>query len=342
MGAITRRSGELVYSAKLTLVTEGYSEAFDRLKRAELARLASDTRPVMVSIGGQPGAGKSRAIARIRHAYLPDHNLYEVNGDAYRAYHPDHHWLIADPDPSVFPLVTASLSAALVEQTLAWAREHKVSVIVEGTLRRPEVTGSTLTDFHAAGFSTHLVVMAVPQAFSWQGCVGRYVDALHRGSPARWAPLEAHQAGWEGVPLTLEHVMSNGAADRVSIVLRDGSTIYDAQTTSPNFALRAACEALEWGRQTALKSELISWQSRQEDINAVADLLDESIRTEALTCFPLPSIRTPNEDTTVDTQHMRRIMGGRTTAQPSSRSTHGYMQPPATPSYHPERARKNR
>lgn len=182
-------------------------------------------------------------------AYAPEHDLYGVNGDLYRRYHPEHDFLISEPDPEVFPRETAALSGALVERTLQWAKDERVSVMVEGTMRRPEVTSGTLDSFHRSGFKTHLVVLAVPQAFSWQGCVNRYLLALHARGVGRWAPLSAHQAGWDGVPRTLAHVMGNGNVDRVSVVRRDGETLFyieDVQRVQAS--VDEALAALECGR----------------------------------------------------------------------------------------------
>ena len=46
--------------------------------------------PTLLSVGAQPGAGKTRAIASTRRMFYPDHDFVEILGDDLRQYHPDY------------------------------------------------------------------------------------------------------------------------------------------------------------------------------------------------------------------------------------------------------------
>ena len=173
---------------------------------------------VLLSVGAQPGAGKTRAIEEVRAAFYSNHDLAPVIGDDLRAYHPDYARLVRDPDPLAMPAATADLSGWLVGQALDWAAEHGHSVLVEGTLRRPGTTLSTLERFHSAGAITHLVVLGVPEAVSWIGCLDRYLTSLARDGAARWTPQEAHDAGYTGTPATLAAAGATAAVHRLSVV----------------------------------------------------------------------------------------------------------------------------
>lgn len=266
-------------------------QAFSRLYQTKLHSLNSQDNPVIVSVGGQPGAGKSRTLTRMKREYQSRVPLFEINGDSLRMFHPDYHWLINDPDPEVYPRETAELSAALVERSLDWACAHRVSVIVEGTMRRPEVTVGTLSTFASHGFSTHLVVLAVPKAFSWQGCVMRYIGALHEKKPARWAPLEAHDAAWRGIPLTISEAIVSGEIDRLTVILRSGRVLYDAYSGEEPFSKEEVLAALEVGQKYGTASEMAVWRANQRRIQAVAPLLNENIRQEASFVFEVPEVR---------------------------------------------------
>lgn len=74
--------------------------------------------PTLLSVGAQPGAGKTRAIASTRRMFYPDHDFVEILGDDLRQYHPDYERLVADPDPEAMPAATADLSGWLVGQAL--------------------------------------------------------------------------------------------------------------------------------------------------------------------------------------------------------------------------------
>lgn len=183
--------------------------------------------PTLLSVGAQPGAGKTRAIASTRRMFYPGHDFVEILGDDLRQYHPDYERLVADPDPEAMPAATADLSGWLVGQALDHAAGHGYSVLVEGTLRRPETTLGTIEQFSRAGALTHLVVLGVPEAVSWVGCVDRYLTALETGGAARWTPQAAHDAGYTGTPATLVAAEASRAVSRLSVVGRDGALAYD-------------------------------------------------------------------------------------------------------------------
>ena len=159
--------------------------------------------PVLVSIGAQPGAGKTRALEASLKTFYSGQTFVSIIGDDFRKFHPDYEKLCALPDPEVMPRETAELSGWLVRQSLDYASENGYSCVVEGTLRNPETTLGTTRQFAEAGASTHLIVLGVSPAESWSGCLERYINALEEGQAARWTPLEAHNAGLEGTPKTL-------------------------------------------------------------------------------------------------------------------------------------------
>ena len=89
---------------------------FDRAVRSTLfARREPEVHPVAVLLGGQPGAGKSRAAQFARE--LHDQVLVVINGDDFRALHPDFKRLQRD-DPEQMPRVTQAVSAPLVERSI--------------------------------------------------------------------------------------------------------------------------------------------------------------------------------------------------------------------------------
>ena len=148
--------------------------------------------PVLLSIGAQPGAGKTRAVARTMNAFYPARSFIPIIGDNLRRYHPDYPVLVSSPDPDLMPAATAELAGWLVRRSLEHAARHRYCAIVEGTLRSPETTLGTIRQFAAAGATTHLVILGVPEVDSWTGCIDRYLSALESGNPARWTPLAAH------------------------------------------------------------------------------------------------------------------------------------------------------
>ena len=116
--------------------------------------------PVLLSIGAQPGAGKTRAVARTMNTFYPARSFVPIIGDNLRRYHPDYPALVSSPDPDLMPAVTAELAGWLVRRSLEHAARHRYCAIVEGTLRSPETTLGTIRQFAAAGATSRLDVSA--------------------------------------------------------------------------------------------------------------------------------------------------------------------------------------
>ena len=91
-------------------------------------------RPCTVFVGGQPGAGKTRATHLVRVSGLHDGPLLPVNGDDLRQYHPDYDRL-CDEEPLAMPERTAKASAVWIRMTMEYADENGIPAIVEGTWR---------------------------------------------------------------------------------------------------------------------------------------------------------------------------------------------------------------
>lgn len=253
-----------------------WQAARDRALRSLFDNVEPSTRPSVVSVGAQPGAGKTRAFNQILRTTYPGEQFVSILGDRLRRFHIDYARLAAAPDPETMPAQTAPLSAWLVQEALSYAAQRGYNTAVEGTLRRPEVTLNTLAQFVERGATTHLVVLAVSEFDSWAGCIDRYLGLLEAGANARWTPLSAHDAGFAGTPVTLEAAASSGVVGRLSIVTRDGTALYDSQVTHgcPHDAT-TACASLQSGRRLPAPEQMV----RQ-----VAEL---SARARALSVSPV-------------------------------------------------------
>lgn len=92
--------------------------------------------PTTVLLGGQPGAGKSRAaeIATERAGA----NVVPIVGDEYRQFHPDYRRVMAE-DPLRMPDVTAEAAGKWIQMCVDHAREQGYSTLIEGTWRNAQV-----------------------------------------------------------------------------------------------------------------------------------------------------------------------------------------------------------
>lgn len=201
---------------------------------------APDERPWFVSVGGQPGAGKSGVIA----ASGAEHpGSIIVDGDALRRFHPKHDTLMAT-DPLAMPDATAQASGAWVQFASQWLREHRVSAVIETTLRQKDFLIREFASYRAAGFATELRVVAVPLEVSRLGTLARYVGQAQRFGAGRSVTLQGHDDRAALVPETVEGLVAAGVVDRLVIQDRDGKVFLDVDASAGDPELAALARAI--------------------------------------------------------------------------------------------------
>jgi UDP-N-acetylglucosamine kinase len=248
--------------------------------------LEESSRPTVLLIGGQPGAGKTMGLQRARGLH-PSTDFVPIIGDDLRAYHPAYLRLLTDADPTLMPAATAQASAAWVRRSIGHAQEHGYSVIVEGTFRDPATTLSTARGFAQAGHHVHLVALAVPATVSKLSCLERYyrdVDPEQNPDPAtrvaRWTPMAAHDAGYAGVPATLAAAAAATAdVHRLTVVDRAGTLLHDSGEVGGGGRAEAVA-ALRRRREEPLTiQEMRTWLSSYREVQAIAERVGTTAET---------------------------------------------------------------
>lgn len=206
---------------------------------------ASET-PHLVLIGAQPGAGKTFAGESVAEAQSG--TITPIVGDDMRLFHPAYRHLL-DQSPADMPAATAQASSAWVEMAIDYAIAHHLSVLVEGTFRRPELPLDTAARFSAAGLRTQAVLVTVPPEVSRASIASRFVDDHSSGQSARFTPLEAHDIAFDALPATVRALTAAGAPiDRFTVMTRT-TTIFD-KGRNGHRGMRGALKAAtaEWNR----------------------------------------------------------------------------------------------
>lgn len=226
------------------------------------ARARPSEAPLWIGIGGQPGAGKTHGRDRALrlNGGVP---VTAIIGDDLRPFHPDYQRLLRD-DPLAMPAATAAASARWVELSLEYAREHQYNVLVEGTFRRPKITLGTATAFHDDGYRTHLVAIAVPPWESQLSSIERFQLDHEAGLTARWTEPAAHDAGVHGTPLTLDAAATSPAIDRITVVTRAGTALFDQVRPDPLTHAADVLRALHQSPPTP--AEHHEWELRRHDV----------------------------------------------------------------------------
>lgn len=261
----------------------------DRFRERVLPELFADSTtsadPLWIGIGGQPGAGKT-AGRQLAVRLAGGERFVAVIGDDLRPLHPDYDALLRD-DPLAMPERTQTAAAAWVELALEHAARERISTLVEGTFRRPEVTLSTAQRFRHAGFRIHAVAVAVPGWESRLSTVERFVADHREGRAARWTPNAAHDAGLRGTPATLRAAAAVGSPiDRISVVTRRGDVLFDQHRPED---LSGAAVALEAEQRRAPSAGVRrEWELRRR---AVIEYLAREVPRTAETSATVVALR---------------------------------------------------
>src|SRR3546814_9517167 len=94
--------------------------------------------------------------------------IVKIIGDDLRAFLPHYHELQRTNDKTA-AFFTDRDSGRLVEMAIADAVQRRVNVLVEGTMRNPDVVAKTLRDFRGDGFETDARALAVSPELSSLG-----------------------------------------------------------------------------------------------------------------------------------------------------------------------------
>lgn len=185
----------------------------------------SNDGPVSIFLGGQPGAGKTRAqmLALGLHG---GESILPIIGDDFRQYHPDFGRLMRD-DPLRMPEVTAHAAGVWTGMAVEWADSHAASSIIEGTWRNPRTVLDEAWHAHELGRITHAVVVAVPPVLSRVAILARFYFDLESTGRARWTPPAAHDVTVANLPANVREIAFCGVFDRLTVIDRDGGVLVD-------------------------------------------------------------------------------------------------------------------
>lgn len=197
-----------------------------RVRRRVFLDSRASVSPVSVFIGGQPGAGKTKAQADLLAGY-GEENITPIIGDDLRAFHPEYERLVSN-DPLRMPDVTAAASGQWIAMCMQWAIQNSFSTLVEGTWRNTAMVIEEACKARKAGRRTHAVVVTVPPLLSQVGLLERfYLDQL-AGRTSRWTPPQAHEAAVAALERTVTAVCASDTPfDRFTVMNRNGDYLYD-------------------------------------------------------------------------------------------------------------------
>lgn len=228
----------------------------------------SSETPTIILLGGQPGAGRSRSIGPL----LVEHDgaLTILNSDDLRVFHPHFAELDADGSPDAVQSL-ARATAAWVQGCIRYARESRRSLLLEGTFQNPSIVAGTAERFAAAGFQTRLVVVASGRAESLLSVVSRYLRDVQAGVTAHYTSREAHDRGFEGTRALVAAFEDAASVDRLTVIGRDGRSLYDVRRPEDAESFRGAAAALAAAQSAPMgRFDATQWLSELHHVTQFA------------------------------------------------------------------------
>lgn len=206
------------------LSQEDHERISGEIERDSFAGVTPVEHPRIICTGGQPGSGKSKLIEMSQDEF-PDGNVVVINGDELRHYHPKADKILKQDDKK-FAEHTDPDSRGWTKELFDKAIELKLNIIFETTMRESGPLSKTLAALKEAGYQIEAKIVACHERMSTTGIFMRYETQKAEKGSGRFTEMESHDAGYEGMPKTLEHIESNKLADKIEVYDRSSNRLY--------------------------------------------------------------------------------------------------------------------
>ncbi|MEU3955226.1 zeta toxin family protein [Streptomyces achromogenes] len=191
------------------------------------------SRPVVVVVAGQPGAGKTEIADLVQAALDRRGGAVRIGRDLYKPVHRRYAELLAADVRTAGVKVRPDTSRwqAGVE---AHVRACGFDAVVESALADPQEFRTSSHAYRQAGHRIEVVAVAVAEAWSQLGILDRFL------SEPRYVSWENHDTCAQQLLTTLAVVEAEHLADRVTVVRRDGTVLYDNEFADGSWRRRPA------------------------------------------------------------------------------------------------------
>ena len=187
---------------------------FEENKEKFFKKIFHSEKPLAILLGGQPACGKSILLKRAEKDH-PNKDFLSVNGDLYRAFHPNVSELIKDSQN--YSNETQIFSNVFTEKLIEEAIKRKSNIIVEGTMRNLDVPINTTNLFKKAGYTVEVYAIAAPDLITQLGVYTRFLEEINKKGVGRLADMQVHNVAVNGLPKSLDALYRLKLVDKISL-----------------------------------------------------------------------------------------------------------------------------
>lgn len=173
--------------------------------------------PVMVIIGGQPGAGKTGLMTYTTKELGPDTVVVDI--DDFRNYHPNIEE-IKKKYPDYYVDFTAKFISDVSHEITPMLIDNRFNMILHKTLGGPAVIEDTVIPALQAGYYLALRVMAVSALQSKLSALGRTQEVRDYVGMTRWVNREHHDGVYTGMLDVIDQFEREKLANVVEVYMR--------------------------------------------------------------------------------------------------------------------------
>lgn len=264
--------------ANYKLTPEEYENYFKAVNLSFTTGKKSVSKPKLVFVAGQAGAGKSKLIPIVYEKL--GYNAVVSDYDKVRTMHPKFEQANREA-PNVHLALLPDANQAN-EDLRHYCRDNKLNLIYEGTMRGTQVFIDIAQEFKEAGYEIELCLMAVPELESYGSTLLRYATDLIQNNIPRWVPKEVHDESYENFLITLREFEKRDLYDRAEVYRRArephrGKPIRIYSTEGREFP--SPIDAVEYGRNKYRGEAVIDYPMKYSMVSKIfekksPDLLD--------------------------------------------------------------------
>ncbi len=148
-----------------------------------------------------------------------------INGDEYRRFHSNYSSIIRT-DSEHYAERTQSFSNRVVETLISDLGSNGYNLIIEGTLRNPDIPIRTCEFLKSKGYEHELVVVACDAEKAWQSTITRAELLKSRGLAPCLVPIDIYNNTVNKIPDSLDKIVEKDCFKDITIINRDGDILY--------------------------------------------------------------------------------------------------------------------
>ncbi len=165
--------------------------------------------PTCFILGGQPASGKSSLINQI---VKSNNDIVVINGDEFRDLHPQYQIYLKEDSRSASDKTQLFINY-VVERCIEKAIIGRYDILIEGTMRNPDVPVETAKYLKTNGYRCEAHVLAASPSKTELRIFLRYINQKNTFGTGRFTPLDSHTAACEGLLVSVDRLCSEQQVD---------------------------------------------------------------------------------------------------------------------------------